>query len=179
MLKKKLSILVVSMILILGIGVSTIPEAKAQFVIAWTYDSEVGNGFDFDEYGQGLFMYTASENVTSGDGSWTPLPSTFYFNATNSHEWEVGYGIMIRFYAFMNSTLTGASDLADGDNYQRMNVTVTAWGQEVYNETSISIFYRSSYFDAEMWLYGFETILNIIPVAGLTYIVTITYEVYW
>ena len=164
------------MVLLLGLGVASIPPAKAQFVIAWDYqDVDKGN---FDEYGQGLYMFVVFENVSYSE--WTPVGGIYYFNETTSFEWEVGYGIKLRIHTWMNSTLTGATDLADGLNYQRMNVTVTGLlGAVLDSQDDIDNFYSSSFFDPEMWLYGFEVVLNILPVQGYVYSVTITYEVYW
>ena len=181
--KTKLSVIpTIAVILSLMIFVSTvavtIPPAKAQFVIAWTYDSESGNGFSYDEYGQGLFEYTLWENVTNAP-NWNAVGGVYYFNETASHEWEVGYGIRLDLYVWMNSTLTDASDLADGLNYIRLNVTVVGYGVEVYSETNITNFYSSSYFDAEMWLYGYTVEPDFLPLAGIAYTATITYEVYW
>ena len=167
------SIIVLLTMLVL---VASIPPAKAQFVIAWDYqDVDKGN---FDEYGQGLYMFVVLENVT--DDEWTPVGAIYYFNETNSFEWEVGYGIKLQIYAWMNSTLTGASDLADGLNYLRMNVTVTGLlGAVLDDQPEIDNYYSSSNWDPLIWLYGFYVVLDILPVQGYIYRVTITYEVYW
>jgi len=67
--KKKLAILSVVMIIVFGLGFASIPTAKAQFVLAWDY-GDAGSD-NYDEYGQGLYMYVVLENAT--DTEWTPV----------------------------------------------------------------------------------------------------------
>ena len=157
---------------------ASIQPAKAQFVIAWTYDNPTQTGFDYDAYGQGLYGFTIWENVTNAP-YWTNVGAIWYFNESTTIEWEVGYGVRIYIFAWMNSTLTGSASLADGVDDQRMNITVTRGTTEVDNQDDITCFYYTSVFDAEMWYYGFEVVLDILPVAGATYTIGITYEVYW
>ena len=166
-----------------GLGFASIPKAKAQFVIAWTYDTEFDSSFDYDEYGQGFYLYHLMTNYTYPDWNLHPdYVESFYFNSSSSyiHEWDVGYGIGVRFMVWMNSTLTGASDLTDGLDYMRLNATITGLGGiELDAQDDLTAFYQSSYSDAEMWLYGFNAFFNVIAEEGITYTVTLTYEVYW
>lgn len=166
----------------LGILITSLPRpATAQFVIA-SVDSWP------DDYGQGLYEWVILENVTGSE--WTPViwesGGIQYYNASGVYNWTAGYGIKLQMYAFLNSTFLGLSALTSGDDLQRMNVTVTdLYDEEVYSEDNLTIFYRSSFvagywgLPAELWLYGFETILNIMPTNGQVYTVTFTYELYW
>ena len=179
--KKKIAILSLVMMVMFGLGFASIPKAKAQFVIAWTYDSE-SSTFDYDEYGQGFYMYNLMTNYTFP--AWDLHPdytNTYYFNGTvYAYEWDVDYGIGIRFYVWMNSTLTGALDLTDGLDYIRLNATMTGLGgTELDSQDDLTAFYQSSFFDAEMWLYGFNAYFDVIAEEGITYTATLTYEVYW
>jgi hypothetical protein len=176
---KVLACAVVILTLCLLLPVS-VPSAKADFVIAWDYDSEKGS-FDYDEYGQGFYMYHVMTNYTYPDWNMHPdYVQTFYFNASPYvYEWTVGYTIGIRVWVWMNSTLTEASDLTDGLNYMRLNATITAFGVELDSQTNLTAIYQSTFWDAEMWLYGFNAFFNVIAAEGATYTATITYEVYW
>lgn len=180
--KKKLAILSLVMMIVLGLGFSSIPQAKAQFIIAWDYDSEYSSSFDYDEYGQGFYMYNLMTNYTFP--AWNVHPDyveTYYFNESSYIcEWDIDYGIGIRFYVWMNSTLTGASDLTDGLDDIRLNATITGLGGiELDSQDNLTAFYQTSFFDAEMWLYGFNAYFDVLAEEGVTYTATLTYEVYW
>jgi len=174
--------IVTSIIVLMTLGLLfvSVPPAKAQFVIAWTYDSEAGT-FDYDEYGQGFYLYHLMTNYTDSD--WDLHPDhveTYYFNASSYlHDWTVGYAIGIRFMVWMNSTLTGATGLTDGLNYMRLNASISCFDEELDSQEDLVNFYQSSFFDAEMWLYGFDAFFNVIAEEGQIYTATLTYEVYW
>ena len=171
-------IITLSFSMIAPIAQNEINKEPAKFAIAWTYDGISGSA-SFDEYGQGFYEYYVSENVSSPP-NWINVGGIRYFNQSTVIEWEVGVPIQIRIFCFFNSTLTGAPTLDDGLNYQRINVTVTGFLNEVmYEEDDITNFYKTSFFDAEMWLYGYETVLGFLPEEGVTYSVTFTYEIYW
>ena len=180
--KKKIAILSLVMMVMFGLGFASIPKAKAQFVIAWTYDTEFDSSFDYDEYGQGFYLYHLMTNYTYPDWNMHPdYVESYYFNGTvYAYEWDVGYGIGVRFMVWMNSTLTGALDLTDGLDYIRLNATITGLGgTELDSQDDLTAFYQSSFFDAEMWLYGFNAFFDVIAEEGITYTATLTYEVYW
>jgi len=179
--KKKIAILCLVMMVMFGLGFASIPKAKAQFVIAWTYDTEFDSSFDYDEYGQGFYLYQLMTHYTYPDWNMHPdYVESYYFNeSVYVYEWDVGYAIGVRFMVWMNSTLTGASDLTDGLDYIRLNATITALGVELDAQDDLTAFYQTSYFDAEMWLYGFNAYFDVIAEEAITYTVTLTYEVYW
>lgn len=183
--KKIISLSVICLTTLLLVVVLPVQPAKAQFVLAWTYDSEAGT-FDYDEYGQGFYMYTLQANMTESgdypdfDVQYPNYPSTYYFNQSSYLiEGTVGYALGIWFFVWMNSTLTGATDLTDGQDYIRVNATISAFGVELDAYEDITPFYQSSFWDAEMWLYGFKANFNVLPEEGMTYTITLTYEVYW
>ena len=181
-IKNKLAILSLVMMIVLGLGFSSIPKAKAQFVIAWTYDTEYDSSFGYDEYGQGFYLYQLVTNYTYPDWNLHPdYVASYYFNESSYiYEWDVGYGIGLDVMVWMNSTLTGALDLTDGLDYIRLNATITGLGgAEVDSQDDLTAFYQSSFFDAEMWLYGFHVHFNAIAEEGIMYTATLTYEVYW
>jgi len=172
--------------LILFVTIPT-PRVSAQFVLAWDYDSEKDN-FDYDEYGQGFYLYTLHSNKSITTGNEYPdftveypnYPTTYYFNQSSySIQGTVGYALGIHFLCWMNSTLTGATDLDDGKNYIRANASISAFGTVLDNLEDIEVFYQTTFFNPEMWLYGFQANFNVIPQEGYTYIITLTYEVYW
>lgn len=146
-----------------------VQPARAQFVIAsWSYP---------DEYGQGIESFVIFENST---GSWVQVGGGYGYEDENIFDWEAGKFIRLYIYVFMNSTLTGASDLTDGLDYIRLNVTVTdSFSSTVYEEDDLTNFYKTSSIDPILWFYGYSTVLDFEPIGGLAYTVTITYEVYW
>jgi len=183
-LKKKLSIWAVIMVLVLGLGFASIPPAKAQFVIA---------SWDFpDEYGQGIDAVKCYENST---GDWVAAPyythyypdyyeelGTFYFLPHYQnyyfYNWSAGASIKIRVNTLLNSTLTGATDLADGQNYHKHSVVVTHLGTTIFSQDNFT-YLESDDLGAPMYWYAYIVILNFIPADGQIYMVTITYEVFY
>ena len=158
-----------------------VQPVKAQFVIAYTYDSEAGNGFEYDDYGQGFFLYHPMTNYTYPDWNLHPdyVDNYFFNQSPYVHEWDVGYAIGIRVLAWLNSTLTGATDLTDGQSYMMVNATISSISGELDSIENITPFYQSTSKDPIMWLYGFDAFFNVIAEASLTYTVTLTYQVYW
>ena len=166
MYKKAGALIVV--LLTLGLLFVSIPQAKAQFVLA---------SWDFpDEYGQGLNLFGFYENST---GSWLSFTGSVY-EPDQSYiiNWNTSGSIMLRCYAFLNSTLTGAIDEADGKNYQQHNVIVTSGGQTVFSQQNFT-FYNFEDLADPMWYYGYEVVLNFLPQTGSLYTVTVTYEVFY
>jgi hypothetical protein len=156
-------------------------HGTSQFILAsWDYP---------DEYGQGIYGFRFYENAT---GSWELTPwyysggeldgLPFYF--LHSYDpytlnWSAGVAMKLHVFCLINSTLTGAVDLADGQNYQRHNVTVTSnQGTILFSQQNIT------YYDAfepidEMFEYEYEVVLNFLPEMGNIYTITMTYEVFW
>ncbi len=173
--RNKLIAWAIVLLTVAAIGFSTIPPAKAQFVLAsWYYP---------DEYGQGIAGLKFYENST---GSWVAAPyytdlGVFYY--LNYYEtgytlnWSAGVAIKIRVDTWLNSTLTGAEDLADGQNFQQHNVTVTNLGSVIFSQQNFT--YVDSIDEDPRYFYQYSVILNFLPVSGLIYIVTITYEVFY
>lgn len=139
---------------------------NAQFIIAsWDYP---------DEYGQGINVFDIFENST---GSWL-IEVTGYGPSDNyAMEWELGVSIKLRCYTSFNYTLTGASDITDGQNYQRHNVTVTSLGSTVFSQENFTYYSSAPY--ADLYWYNYDVILNFVLVAGAIYTVTVTYEIFW
>ncbi len=143
----------------------TTTKNESQFVIAsWDYP---------DEYGQGLLEIRVNENST---GAWVLVDDRRY-NETQNYDWNTNASIQLYVWMWLNSTLTGASDLEDGRNYLQCNVTVTSLGETIFSQQNFTFQDENDYDD--MYLYEYDVILNFIPVSGTIYIVTVTYEVYW
>ena len=148
-------------------SIPTTTNAAAQFVLAdWDYP---------DEYGQGMFKILVFENSTE---SWVQVGNWLYYYNSTTFDWDVGVGIKIRVLTTLNSTLTGASNVEDGRNYQRHNVTVTTPEGIVFSQNN---FTSSGEPDEEgdLYYYDYAVVLNFLPVSGVIYIVTVTYEVFY
>jgi len=120
-------------------------------------------------------------NYTYPDWNLHPdyVDNYFFNQSPYVHEWDVGYAIGIRVLAWLNSTLTGATGLTDGQSYMMVNATISSISGELDSIENITPFYQSTSKDPIMWLYGFDAFFNVIAEASLTYTVTLTYQVYW
>ena len=179
--KKIASVLIVFTVTVLL--VASIPPARAQFVLAsWEYP---------DEYGQGIEGVNFFENST---GSWVAAPyythyypdwhdelGEFYFlNYYQDHyflNWSAGVAMKLRVYSFMNSTISRATDLADGQNYIQHNVTVTHVRDIVFSQQNFT-YYDSDDLSAPMYYYEYEVVLNFLPAEGQVYMISLVYEIY-
>ena len=166
---------VVTIVLILGVFLTRLPQTKAQFIIAsWSFP---------DEYGQGIDGIRFYENST---GSWLDAPYYLdggvfyylhYYQTGYTLNWSSGVGIKLRVYTVFNSTLTGAIDEADGQNYQRHNVVVRSGGITIFSQQNFTYYDVESV--TEMWWYKYDVILGFIPADGQIYTVAVTYEIYF
>ena len=157
---------------------SFIPQAKAQsqFVIAsWEYP---------DEYGQGIDGMKFWENST---GAWvaapyyTDLGAFYYVNpdiADYTYNVTAGASLKLRVDTLLNATLTGATDLADGQNYQQHSVIVTCLGETIFSQQNFT-YSDSDDLGAPMYYYEYEVILDFLTMQGQIYVVTVTYEIFW
>lgn len=174
---------IIMLLMMLGFVV-LVPPTRAQFVIAeWNYP---------DEYGQGISGLKCWENST---GSWVGAPyythyypdyheelGAFYYlnyyQVSYFYNWSAGVAIKIRVDTLFNATLTGAEDLADGQNFQQHNVTVTHLGSVIFSQQNFTYVDSSDVTDP-MYYYEYSVILNFLPEYGEIYTVTITYEVFY
>ena len=176
-LRTKLVAWGVVMALLLMIGVSTIPQQPgtselekepSQFVISsWEYP---------DEYGQGIEAFEIYENST---GSWVLISGAYGYEDNYNIDIYANGSIKLRCYTWFNSTLTGASDTNDGKNFQQHNVTVINMGTTIFSQQNFTWFYDDDSINPPMWYYGYEVVLNFLPLEGQVYTVTVTYEVWY
>lgn len=149
------------------------PAKSATFIIAyWDYPS--------DDYGQGITFIEVHQNST---GSWLPV-RYLYDDLSPNQTLDVPIGcafkLMVR--AWLNSTLTGATGLADGQNYQRHRVVVTTpYDSSVFSQENFTYSSGSLYggISSEIWMYDYTVILDFISIASTVYTVVVTYEVYY
>lgn len=173
--RTKLFAWAIVMSLVLMIGFSTIPQAKAnpRFTIAdWEHP---------DEYGQGIYNIRPQENSS---GAWVNfvVPPWVYSNNASNIEVNASTSIKLLVAILVNYTLLGLSDPADfalGLNSVRLNVTVT-------NSSSITIFSQNNFtyiegakIETGIWYYSQYVILNFVTEHGQIYTATVTYEVFW
>ena len=166
--RKKISILVVlvvSMMLILPIR-----PAKAQFIIAsWNYP---------DEYGQGIEALRAYQNIS---GSWVSLTGGFDLTSGDSTALEINgtaTGVKILVKCWLNNTVVGAVDFEDGKNYLRHNGTLTLIGENIFSLQNFTYTTGTDTLDP-MFYYQYEGIFPFTPIAGQTYTMVVTYEIFW
>jgi len=129
-----------------------------------------------DQYGQGIEGFTVYENST---GSWVEVGSGDYSNSSILFEWNASVAIKLRCYSSLNNTLTGANDTDEGKNYQRHNVTVTLNnGTVVFSQQNFT-YVSVATWPYPVWLYSYDVVLNFLPTYAQTYIVNVTYEVFY
>ena len=169
-LRTKLFAWVAVMSLVLMIGFSTIPPAKAQFIIAdYTYPSNNGNGIAYiHAYLDGAFNASMYKNPDSYPGE----------EVTNPLEVESGVNITLAVFCWLNGTWAGIASLVEGKNVIRHSVTVS-----VTNRTTIFSQQDFTYIigtdgGAPMYFYRYDVILDFVPVMGEIYTVTVTYEIF-
>ena len=148
--------------------VESIPKNKTQFALAsWTFP---------DNYGQGIEAFEIYENST---GSWVLTSGAYGYEDNYNIDIYANGSIKLRCYTWFNSTLTGASDTNDGKNFQQHNVTVINMGTTIFSQQNFTWFYDDDSINPPMWYYGYEVVLNFLPLEGQVYTVTVTYEVYY
>ena len=164
------TILAVAVIVMIPVAVilAPIPEAKAQFVLSsWSYP---------DEYGQGINYFTA---YTNESGGW-PLWRTISYVDTSNFEIPIGSAIRLMVHCWLNSTLVGASSLADGKNYiQHSAIVELGNGTVIFNLQNFTYNGGDAGINPPLYYYEYYVILDFISEAGLIYTVTITQEVFW
>ena len=171
---KKIIKIISLVVLISMMLVVSIPPAKAQFILAsWDYP---------DEYGQGVEGFRVYENST---GDWVQVGYIRYWNSTLgfTYEWNESIAIKLRCYTTFNSTLVGVDDGQVGRNYLRHNVTVTTASETVFGQQNFTYYDVTTQSGAgppdQIWVYQYEVVLNFLPMFGITYTATITYEVFY
>ena len=165
----------------------TIPTTKAQSQFA------LASWEEYDEYGQGIIGLKFWENST---GEWLPAPyythyypdyheelgQFYYVNpdipADYLYNLTAGTALKMRVDSKLNGTLTGATDVTDGQNYLRHSVTVTSVGSVIFSQQNFT-YSDSGDIQAPMYYYEYEVILNFIAQQGQYYTVTVTYEVFY
>ena len=171
-MSKKTSALIVTLFVCMMLFVSTIPPTRAQFVLAsWVFP---------DEYGQGVDKISVYSNQT---GSWVLAnwagDASRDYDESSEFDWNASIFIRLNVWTWFNSTLTGAADWEEGKNYHRHNVVVIGDGLTVFNQQNFTFANAFPAIDPPMWYYEYEVILEFLPLAGVIYVVTVTYEVFY
>ena len=154
--------------LLIGL-VAVIQPVKAQFILAeWDFP---------DEYGQGIDECILSENST---GSWVPFDGVYYTDSsTMRFQWNTTNArLKIYVSTWLNMTLTGASDGADGKRYHRHSISVVYLGSIIFSQQNLT-YVENGALIGTLRNYGYEVIFDFIPQAGGIYTATITYGVFY
>ncbi len=147
--------------------VAVIQPAKAQFVFAeWDFP---------DEYGQGIDLFTIYGNST---GSWVQVGGNWHYYEPSSLDWYTNASIKLVCFAHLNTTHVGAISEPDGKNYIQHNVTVFSAGVLIFSQQNFT-YVTVQDIGAPMLRYVYSVILNFVPVSGMIYTVTVTYEVFY
>ena len=164
--------LFIGFLLLMGLLIS-IPPAKAQIILAtWEYD----NG-----YGEGIEVIYISENSTGSFLGIYDGPAYTLWNDLRPLELNHTANTVIKIWPYvnLNHTLRGLSDNASAFAIMRVGVVVSVgsntsyfsqenltWSDVVYDDTPTT------------WSFGCWVILPFLITSGVTYVITLTYEIY-
>ena len=173
-LRTKLFAWAVVMSLVIMIGFSTIPTAKAQaqFIIAqWEYDT---NG-----YGEGIEVVYVTENST---GVWEGVrePHYIFWYESTTIELNQTANTALKFEPVvnLNHTLRGLTE--NSTAFAIMRISIAFWNQGNLSFSQQNLTWNPTVFDdtPTTWSFSGYIIVPIILVAGEIYIVILTYEIY-
>ena len=175
--KKGLALLIVFLILTLVVAyrvsrAEPIPATNttnSQFVLAsWSYPD--------DEYGQGILSVFVYENST---GSWVEIPES-HFDPDDPSSATVNGSLALKVGVFyvINHTLFGLGGVNDAKLIIRGSVEMLCLGESVFFQQNLT-YYDSGNVGATCWWLGYEAVIDFILVAGDTYTVELTYDIYW
>jgi len=177
-LSRKAKVLVIGLFAVILITVSLLPpmpgdrfiwdpQTQPRFVIA-SWDSS-------DDYGQGIWKVRFAEN-SSGSFQYE---RDYYPSDDYVVNWTSGVGMEIDVYAWFNSTLTKVSNVAEGKKLLRHNITVSTLSGVLWSQENLTYGSCDTTTDPPMWSYDYHVVLGMIPTAGESYFITITYETYY
>jgi hypothetical protein len=180
-LKKKLSIWVLVMVLVFGLGFASVPTARTQFTLAaWEHP---------DEYGQGIYSITPDENSS---GYWVHIESSpgFIYSTSENDTFTIDSGLSIRFdvRVFVNYTFLDLStppwdnmsaELHPALKQMRLNLTVTVLNNITFSIQNMTYNSLGGDLGDGVWWYSFRDILNFETAYGTIYVTTVTYEVFY
>ena len=131
-----------------------------------------------DGYGQGISEIYLHENST---GSWEPFTSPAYIKPTNSSTVNVNItdntALRVGPTFTLNHSLHSLSNITDGLNIIRSNVSVYNSTGLMFSENNITMQSGGNQTATTYWYYAYCA-FDFLIVAGELYTVTITYEVY-
>lgn len=165
---------VVTIVLILGVFLTRLPQTNAQFIIAgWDYD---------DGYGQGIEVVFIHENST---GTFLAIfdPAYIFWNEETTLSLNYTPDTALKFYvsANINHTLfdfgPDKSENASARAIMRVGITVSTPYGIVYSNDDLD--WDGTCFDdtATTWAISYEVVVDVIIQAGTTYVVRFTYEI--
>ncbi len=168
-------------ILTLLVLVSTVPPARAQFVLAaWDFPGE---------YGQGIYGFFLRENST---GVFMPVGGPIILPSNSCvFDWPANVAIGFDVRVYVNYTYIGLSEpegeaeynytaeLHPALNYLRLNITVLCLGEIVFSQQNFTYSTQGGKIAGGVWYYAEECdITDFLPATGTVYTAIITYEVY-
>ena len=169
--RNKLVAWVVLMISLVAIGFTTIPPAKAQFILAdYVYPPPNGNGIAYISiFIDGDYVDTMYNNPDSYP---TATP-------TNPLDIDAGVTMTLQLECWINGTFMDISSLAEGLLIMRHSIVITRInGTTVFSQQNFTYVSGTDAF-APMYNYKYTVILDFVPEHGEYYTATVTYELWW
>jgi len=179
-MKTRTPIIVWSIIIVLmvGIGFSTIPPAKATFVLAdaWEYPNDNGHGI------VGFFF------LENSSGAWWTVPGAMIQPSNNSiFEFTSGFSLGLDVRLAVNYTFLGldapdpvnfTAEEQPGLNYIRLSVLVTTSNGTLFSQQNATYDELGGEIGNGVWWYSQEFYFDFILTIGGIYAIELTYEVY-
>lgn len=170
--RNKIYVLGIALLLSTLVFIVPIQPAKAQFVLAY---------YSPDNYGNAI-AYISAYYDGEWNGSVYKEPYQFPSDTTtNPMETFTGTNITLAVFCWLNSTHAGVSSVAEGKTVIRHNVSVlVSNGTEIFSQQNFTyvIGVDGGGPDEDFYFYRYDVILDIVPVSGQVYTVTIIYEVF-
>lgn len=173
-------IAVVTIVLVLSVFLTRLPQTNAQFVIAaW-------EGFP-DELGQGIYGVTFWENSTgsfinilnpdTGISLWYPEnTTTAELNYTANTALRVAPRVLLN---YTNLGLAHPSDFDLGRNFVRVGVELFAAGTSLFSQQNLTYDDLGGLYETGLWWYVYVGIVNVTLGPGTIYTVRFIYEVFY
>ena len=145
-----------------------ITKNETQFTISsWAFP---------DEYGQGIEGFEVFENST---GAWVPVGGYEGYQEKLVYDWESNGSIKLRCWTWLNSTFMDVATTNEGKALQRHSVIVTNSVGTIFSQQNFTWFYDDDTIDPPLWFYGYEVVLNFLPLEGQVYTATVTYQLFY
>lgn len=178
-------ILAVSLVLLLPLGLFTMPLVSEQAIVQEEPANLILAGWDYpDEYGHGIEVLWFYENST---GSWVPILTPAFIFSDADLRIEVNYTANTAIKLIMTCNINHSlfdfgpdkSENASARAIMRTSIEVSNISGVVFSQQNMT--WDGSVFDdtESTWAISYEVVINVIIEGGTIYTAIVTYEVFY